>query len=155
MKLVQKLGTAIIVGILLLLFVYAQTTEFTYNINVSQLPFAIQETVTVTAPPNSTIVMAYDVWLSGENKIFMNNTNQTNLTIDVNIPLNTSVGNHTKYVFLASNNGIPQPTNITINFNIRNNTNQTNSSLVDLDGDGYYNDTDCNDNNASINPGAE
>ena len=154
MKTAQRLGTAALIGILALVFVYAQLSEFSYTLNYSQLPFATQETIIVTAQPNTTILMAYGNWLSGENQIYLNNTNQTNLTVNVLVPANTTIDNYTQQVFILATNGTPNPNRVDFYFYLLNDSIPVNIT-VDLDGDGYHNDTDCNDTNPDINPGKQ
>ena len=128
MKRITTIGTAIIIALTIIFFVIAQQSEYTYNITQSELPYLAQETITLTAEPNTSLDITYQEWLSGTNNIYMNNTNTTALIINISVPEDTAEGNYTKIVEITSQNSTPSPENITFYFNIINDTvNYTNN----------------------------
>jgi len=124
------------------------TTEFNYELNTTDLPFSIQESITIDTYENDTITITYDNWLTGITTINFSDETTTIFDITLDVPT-TTVNQYTKQASLLFTHENGNETTLPIIFNI-----SINEVIIDEDNDGYSPPEDCNDTNPAINPNA-
>ncbi len=110
----MKTKVIIYLAFAFLLINIANAFDFNYNLNLSKLPFHDDKLLAITSYYNATIEIVTNDWLYTKGEIYLNNTNQENITVYINV---TSIesGNFTRYIFFNTDNST---SNASFNFNI-------------------------------------